>query len=359
MANRVSYRAIFGYFVSMETISPVYARLVLREVEQHEIDASPLFEGTALNREELLRGGDIALPDFLHILQTGNRLLETEELGFLLGRKTHVFAMAPIGPGMAVAPSLRQGLQLLENFTRLHATYIDVNARSTLRGLSVSILYGQETGYAERLHTETAMMLLQQYVETLAGEPVHDVVYRFAMPEPGNVSDYRNALHGPIVFDAGADEVDIPQRRLDMPSPYYHAGLWQQAQISLARTLSEQSSRHSKPYTQHVATLLDTSEPPLPAVGEVAFGLHVSVRTLNRHLKAENTTYRQLKSQSLARRAKLYLAESNLSVEAIAEALGYQDAANFRRAFRRSAGRSPMEYRRTVTAASKQRPQSK
>jgi AraC-like DNA-binding protein len=303
-----------------------------------------------LDREKLLRGGDIGLPDFLHILQTGDRLLGSEQLGFLLGRKTHVFGMGPVGSGMAVAPDLRQGLQLLENFTRLHATYIDIDARSTTRGLTVSILYEQQTGYAERIHTETAMMLLQQYVETLVGEPVRDVLYRFAIPEPDNRKDYVSALHGLLVFDAATNEVEIPQRWLDLPSPYYHAELWQQAQIGLARTLREQSKRQGTPYTQHVATLLATSEPPLPNLSEVAFGLHVSVRTLNRQLKAENTTFRQLKSQALASRAKLYLRESNLSVEAIGETLGYQDTANFRRAFRRSVGCSPMEYRLAVSA---------
>ena len=329
----------------MEKISPIYARLVLRELEQRNLDASPLFVGTGLDRDALLRGGDIELPDFVHILEVGDRLLGDEQLGFLLGRKMHVFAMGPIGAGMAVAPGLRDGLQLLESFTRLHASYIDIDARSTMQGLTVGILYEQETGYVERLHTETAVMLLQQYIETLIGEPAHDVRYRFAMPQPDNSQDYANSLHGPIVFDAPANEVDIPLRWLDMPSPYYHAELWQQAQVSLARSLREQSKIESAPYTQHITSLLSTSEPPLPDLGEVAFGLHISARALNRHLKAENASFRQLKSRAIVNRAKLYLRESDQSVEAIAEALGYQDTANFRRAFRKSEGCSPMEYR--------------
>lgn len=329
----------------MDTISPVYARLILRELERRAIDATPLFHGTALSRNELLRGGDIGLADFVHILQTGDRLLGDEQLGFLLGRKMHVFAMGPVGAGMAVAPSLRDGLQLLESFTHLHATYIDIDARSTMRGLIIRVLYGQETGYVERFHTETAVMLLQQYMETLIGEPVRDAHYRFVMPEPGNRQDYSNALHGPVVFDAAANEVDIPQHWLDLPSPYYHAELWQQAQMSLARTLKATSKTEGTPYSRHIATLLRTTEPPLPDLGEVAQGLHLSARTLNRRLKAENTSFRQLKSQALASRAKLYLRESGMSVEAIAEALGYKDTSNFRRAFRKDAGCSPIEYR--------------
>ena len=347
----VSYSAKLQYFAHMDTISPVYARLILRELERREINSAPLFSGMDLSRGELLRGGDIRLRDFLHILRTADQLLDGEPLGFLLGRKMHVFAMGPVGAGMALAPSLRDGLQLLESFTRLHTTYIDIGARSTMRGLTVTILYGQETGYVERFHTETAVLLLQQYMETLIGEPVRDAHYRFAMPEPPNSQDYRNALHGLIEFDAAADEVDIPQHWLDLPSPYYHADLWRQAQMRLARTLEEQSETLGTPYTQHVATLFRTSETPLPDLSEVAFGLNVSARTLNRRLRAESASFRQLKSQALASRAKLYLRETGQSVEAIAETLGYQDTANFRRAFRKSEGCTPIEYRMAASSS--------
>ena len=329
----------------MDTISPIYARLILRELERRDIDPSPLFQETALSRDNLLRGGDIGLPDFLHVLRIGDRLLGNDQLGFLLGRKMHVFAMGPVGAGMAVAPSLRDGLQLLESFTQLHATYINIGARSTLQGLTVTILYEQETGPVERIHTETAMLLLQQYMETLIGEPVHDANYRFEILQPANRQDYTNTLHGTVLFDAGVNEVDIPHRWLDLPSPYYDAELWQQARESLARALKVQSTNEGTPYTQHIVRLLRTSEPPLPNLGEVALGLHVSARSLNRHLKAEGTSFRGLKSQPLTSRAKLYLRESARSVEAIAEALGYRDTSNFRRAFRRSEGYSPSEYR--------------
>ena len=335
----------------MDTISPVYARLVLREFEQREIDPAPLFTGTAISPDELVRGGDIAVKDFLHILQTADRLLGDEQLGFMLARKAHVFAMGPVGAGMAVAPSLREGLQVLESFTRLHATYIDISARSTVRGLTVTILYRHDTGYLERIHTETGLMLLQQYMETLIGEPVCDARYRLAFREPKNRADYANALHGSVSFDAGVNEVDIPHRWLDLPSPFYHSELWRHAQMTLAQGLKEQSESEGTPYTQHIAALLRTSEPPLPELGDVACALHISERTLNRRLQAENASFRQLKLQALVNRAKLYLCHTDYSVEAIAEELGYTDVANFRRAFRNSEGRSPIEYRRNRSAA--------
>lgn len=329
----------------MATISPIYARLILRELERREIDSAPLFSGTSIRRADLVRGGDIAMEDFLHVLQTADRLIGGEQLGLLLGSRLQVFAMGPVGAGMAVAPDLRRGLQLLESYSRLHATYIDIRSESTLPGLTVTVLYEHETGHVERFHTETAMLLLQQYMETLVGNTVEDARYRFAHPAPSNRDEYARLLHGAIAFNAEVSEVDIPRRWLNLPSPYFDPALWHESQLRLASSLKTRSAREGTPYTLHVATLLRTSEVPLPDLGEVASGLNVSARTLNRRLQAECTSFRQLRSQALSSRAKLYLRETDHSVESIAGMLGYQDTANFRRAFRKAEGCSPNEYR--------------
>lgn len=332
----------------MDTISPIYARLVLRELERRAVDTAPLFAGTTLNREKLYRGGDISLADFLQILRVGDRLMSDEQLGFVLGKGTHAFAMGPVGAAMAAAPSVREGLRVLESYTRLHATYIDISARSSLSGLTVAIVYGRDTGSTERLHTETAMFLLQQYLETIIGQPASDICYRLAIPEPANRADYERALHGSIHFGAAENAVDVPRKWLDIPSPFYHPELWRQALAALSKGLRELSERRGSTYTQHVLTLLYTSDPPLPELATVASALRMSERTLNRRLQGESTSFRALKQRAQMDRARLHLRQTDHSVEAIAEELGYKDVANFRRAFRKNQGCSPAEYRRRI-----------
>ncbi len=329
----------------MESISPVYARLVLREVMRRGIDPSPLFANTGLDPDTLQHGGDIAMQDFLQILRAGDKLLDEEPLGFILGQQLHVLAMGPVGAAIASAPNLRAGLQALESFTRLHASYVDIGAHSTLKGMTVTILYQHDTGDVEHFHTQTAMALLQQYIEIMTGTRCSDVHFRLAIPESENKAAYITALHGQVSFDAEANQIEIPHRWLDAPSPFYHPELWRQAQMTLSRDLKGQLEAENASFTQHISGLLRTSEPPLPDLGDVAFDLNVSQRTLNRRLQAEDTSFRQLKSEALARWAKQYLRETEHSVEAIAEELGYTDTANFRRAFRKTVGCSPIEYR--------------
>ncbi|QFU76454.1 AraC family transcriptional regulator [Halioglobus maricola] len=335
----------------MQTISPVYARLVLRELEQNGVDPEPMFRGLSLNRNDLCLGGDIALHDFLQILQRGQELIPHIKLGLALGRNAHAFVLGPIGAAMNIAPTVREGLQQLESFTRLHVSYIDANVQSSPSGIIIQMIYHEDTGTLEKFHTETAMLLFQKYVETCTGKELTDARYKMAFPAPDDPQTYQGIFHGEVCFDAECNSVEIPRQWLDLPSPYFHAEMWEEAQIKLSRLLADQVGSANDTFTRHIRALLQSSEPPLPDLEEVAGRLFVSQRTLNRRLQAEGTNYRQLKSAALAERAKAYLVHTSDSVESIAATLAYQDAANFRRAFRKSTGFSPDQFRKNLAAS--------
>jgi AraC-like DNA-binding protein len=78
---------------------------------------------------------------------------------------------------------------------------------------------------------------------------------------------------------------------------------------------------------------------------DVAKRLNMSARTLRRKLRDENTSFRQLVDELRMDMAIKYLRDTDLTVEDIAEALGFSDAANFRHAFRRWTKAAPHEFR--------------
>ena len=330
----------------MENVSPVYARFVLREILRQGIADQELLASTSLSRRELETGGDIPMEDFLAILENGRRLSGDEQLGLIIGRHTNIIALGPIGAAAAIAPTVREGLQVMQNYTRLHISYMRLELSSSLQGLSVQFRFLHDTGSTERFHTETALMLVQNYVETLTGRRLDNARYRMALPAPDYAGEYAHWLHGPVSFDATCSAVELPVECLDLPSPYYNAGMWHDATLSLAQRIRELEGKEKHRYTQYVDSLLRSSEPPLPDLGAAAARLHMSERTLNRRLQQEGTNFRQIRGAILGSWARQHLRETDHSVEAIAAELGYQDAANFRRAFRNSEGCSPGEYRR-------------
>jgi len=99
-----------------------------------------------------------------------------------------------------------------------------------------------------------------------------------------------------------------------------------------------------------IRTLLlrDIANPPTFAV--IAKLLGANERSLRRQLRQQGLSFRDLLDELRAQIALKYLRTTELANEEIALALGFSDATNFRRAFRRWTNRTPSEIRRTPGA---------
>ena len=83
-------------------------------------------------------------------------------------------------------------------------------------------------------------------------------------------------------------------------------------------------------------------------VDEVALKLGTSTRTLQRKLKAEGLSFSDIADSLQEQQARTLLRDERMSVEQVAERVGYSDVSNFTRAFRRWTGETPAAYRRSV-----------
>lgn len=77
----------------------------------------------------------------------------------------------------------------------------------------------------------------------------------------------------------------------------------------------------------------------------VAARLDMSVRSVQRTLDTEGTSYRRVLDDVRRAKAEMLLAQTSTSIAEIALTLCYDDPANFTRAFRRWTGATPGEYR--------------
>lgn len=89
----------------------------------------------------------------------------------------------------------------------------------------------------------------------------------------------------------------------------------------------------------------------IPDLATTARLLGLSPRTLRRRLEAEGTSFQQLKNHQRCRLAQQLLSESSLSVQAIAERCGFEEASAFHRAFRYWSGMTPGQFRNGNLAA--------
>ena len=81
---------------------------------------------------------------------------------------------------------------------------------------------------------------------------------------------------------------------------------------------------------------------------QVADGLNISSRSLDLKLVGENTNLQQVLDSTRQSLASGYMEQSGISITEIAYLLGFSDAANFTRAFKRWSGKSPSDFRRSI-----------
>jgi AraC-like DNA-binding protein len=98
--------------------------------------------------------------------------------------------------------------------------------------------------------------------------------------------------------------------------------------------------------------ILDRREGVLSFV-KVAAALGMSPRTYKRRLQEAGVRFSELLEKARRERALLLLRSPELTLDDIAESLGYSTTSNLSRAFRRWTGMTPAGYRRIVSNAAR------
>lgn len=102
--------------------------------------------------------------------------------------------------------------------------------------------------------------------------------------------------------------------------------------------------------TEQLRGLLQSCEHDFPDVYRAARSLGMSSRTLSRRLSRAGTSYSEiLNAVRMAKAAELM--RGGWPIHAIGMQVGYSDASNFRRAFKRWTGQTPEAFRRGLLDA--------
>lgn len=116
--------------------------------------------------------------------------------------------------------------------------------------------------------------------------------------------------------------------------------LVQHAELKLA-TMAQQSGFS----TIVKQTILNLVKPEFPAIEQVAANLNLSVRTLQRRLKAEQKTYKSVLDDLKQQFAMDYIKNPQLTISEIAYLLDYSEVSAFSRSFKRWTGTTPNQFR--------------
>ncbi|MHB1192113.1 MAG: AraC family transcriptional regulator [Longimicrobiales bacterium] len=164
-------------------------------------------------------------------------------------------------------------------------------------------------------------------------------------PEPPAAARYSEFFRAPVRFGAAADRLCLCDAEWDAPIEGADAALAELLEAH-ARILAQRIPHAASGFTAEVERTLTEALPEGRSASQVARALHVSVRTLQRKLVEEGTTFREEVDSVSARLAVDYLVDPKVSIAEVAFLLGFSEPSSFNRAFRRWTGESPGQWRR-------------
>src|SRR5438093_1102359 len=176
----------------------------------------------------------------------------------------------------------------------------------------------------------------------LLEEPVIPLRVELRLPAPRRPERFEAAYGVPPRFGAERTVIAFDARLLDRPLPRA-APLTAQLCTEQCRELLERRQLR-RGVSGRVRDELLRDPRAMPGQEEVAAALHVSVRTLRRQLAEEGTSFREVVERLREVLAEELLATGRLTVEQVAERVGYADASSFVHAFTRWKGVAPRRW---------------
>ena len=148
----------------------------------------------------------------------------------------------------------------------------------------------------------------------------------------------------PVRFNSPRDVLVFPKEALETPFTSHHPEMLELLTPGLEAALQARTAAES--LAQQVRNLLVKSMGgKRPSLELVARQLGVSVRTLQRRLEDEETSYQRLLDEVRHRTARHLLSSTDLDTGEIAFVLGFDEVNSFTRAFQSWEGTSPGRWR--------------
>jgi AraC-like DNA-binding protein len=271
------------------------------------------------------------------------RRLDDEALGWF-SRKLPWGSLGMLCRASLPSPNLEVALKRWFRHHRLLADDIELRLEVAGRTAVVAIEERRDLGATREFCLLSYLRYVHGYACWAVDSRIALLDVGFPFPRPPHGSVYPLLFPGPVSFEAARAHFALDAKYLALPQRRDDAQLRTMLQRALPLTVLQY--RRDRLLVQRVRRLLAERPDEPHDADAVARQLHVSTRTLHRHLGQEGASLQALKDEVRRDRAVELLARTARPVKAVARAVGFSDEKSFSRAFRGWTGRSPRAYRR-------------
>ncbi|MCB0637159.1 MAG: AraC family transcriptional regulator [Lewinella sp.] len=332
-------------------------RFVLNLIHFAGLQGAPVDQLIGLTGLDLptLRAEETRLPEDVYAAILDGILQATGDHHFGLHAAEHL-NLATAGlicQIVQTSPTVGEAIRHSCAFSQLGCRAVDLSLEQGPDGFQLlitpDVTWERRFPEAARQTVDGNLVFLLRVLDSLTHRPQMPRLLTLTRPRPSDSREYDRIFRCPIRFGEKQTALHFTPHELDQP---VLTSDYQLLQLLVGQATQRlQALEQEQGFARQVEqVILGMMRPDFPTVEQAARNLNLSVRSLQRRLREEDTSYKQVLEQLRREMAFDYLRQPGLSVNEIAHLLNYADSSAFIRSFKRWTGRTPEAYRALALA---------
>lgn len=312
-------------------------------------------ESEGIDTQEWLKSANLTIQDVIEdsamlqynvyeglILQAMNLDMHLD-LGLRLGKRLAVNTHGALGFALLNCATLNDVLDMFSRYLATRTPLLKLTMTQESHAIRLDLLELFDIEPIRRCFLEAVVMSVSNILSFVFNKEGVLQRVRFPFSRPEYEESYHALLKCSVEFNHShtvlwLDNVGFKQPMMTTDQHSLHQAT-KMCDLELEKNIQLQS------IAAQVRLLLISSRSEFLSLEQVAQRLSMTTRTLHRRLAKEQQNYKAILQDVRFTLAKQYLVNQTNSIKQVAYLLGYEDVANFRRAFKKWQGQSPQQYR--------------
>jgi AraC-like DNA-binding protein len=338
--------------VKATTISS-WVLLIAKALESYGRDPDTVFRAAGLDPGRL-RDPNARYP-FRDVVRLWNQAVEITGdrcFGLEAANHWHPTTTHALGYAWMASSSLREALERAVRFSRIVSDASSLRLEDTNDGSCRLLLDYPDADVPPADASIDAVLALVIYMcrSSYVDDNFAPLEVGFRHRQPDCVHRFSVVFGAPVRFEADDNWIRFDRRQIERALPTANAELAHASDTIIAEYLARMDQDDIVLQVRRaLVTRLCGGQTTEAGIAE---SLHLTPRTLQRRLKAAGTTYKAVLEETRRHLALDFVRNSRYSIGEITYLLGFSEASNFSRAFKRWTGLSPSAFRERMRTQS-------
>ncbi|WP_455211617.1 AraC family transcriptional regulator [Kaarinaea lacus] len=321
-----------------------WALLIVKALEHQGYSCDSVFTTLGMDPKKLKdNNARYSTQQMQQLWRTAVELTGDPTFGIKVASYWHPTTFHALGYSWMASGSLKEAMERAVRYSKVVSDLVQLYFDYVNGAYKFSIgLQIQDTQLVSESIDASAAVFVNM-VRLVYGDEIHPILVTLPRAKPAAAKEFSEFFNAPIEYDSHETALFYIDEQVEKSLPT--------GNVELAHA----NDKIVKDYLSHLdktnvsmqvkSKIVDLLSSGMVTEQDMAEALHVSLRSLQRKLREEGTSYKEILEGTRKELATKYIQNSRLSISEISFLLGFSEISNFSRAFKRWNGRAPSDYR--------------